>query len=146
MKYVFLCILASIILFSCKKDKTLPPEPTIELISVSPLNVEQFKDSVEVVIKYKDNNGDIGDSSPDVYSLQVKDSRLTNPDWYHIQPLAPLDVELKIEGQIKIRLNTLFLLGNGNEEFSTLTIKLKDRAGNWSNEVATSPIAVHDTL
>lgn len=146
MKQLFVYILAVLLLFSCKKDKTLPPEPTIELISVSPMEVEQFKDSVEIVIKYKDNNGDIGDSSPDVYSLQVKDSRLGNPDWYHIQPLAPLDVELKIEGQIKIRLNTLFLLGNGNEEFSTLTIKLKDRAGNWSNEVATSPIAVHDTL
>ena len=146
MKHLLSYLLASMVLFSCKKDKTLPPEPTIELVSVSPMNVEQFKDSVEVVIQYQDNNGDIGDVSPDVYSLQVEDSRLTNPDWYHIQPLAPLDVELKIEGQIKIRLNTLFLLGNGNEEFSTLTIKLKDRAGNWSNEVATFPIAVHDSL
>lgn len=141
--YTFIFLL---VLFSCKKDKPLPPEPTIELLSVSPMNVEQFKDSVEVVIKYIDNNGDLGDTSPDVYSLQVKDSRLANADLYHIAPLAPLDVELKIEGLLKIRLNTLFLLGNGSEEFSTLTIKLKDRAGNWSNEIATSAIAVHDTL
>lgn len=147
MKQVFLYTLPFLLLlFSCKKDKPLPPEPTIELVSVSPMNVEQFKDSVEIVIKYTDNNGDLGDTSPDVYSLQVKDSRLANADWYHIAPLAPLDVELKIEGQLKIRLNTLFLLGNGSEEFSTLTIKLKDRAGNWSNTIATAAIAVHDTL
>jgi hypothetical protein len=138
-----LCILLS---FSCKKKKELPPEPTIELVSVSPENVEQFSDSIEVTIKYKDNNGDIGDSSPDIYSLQVKDSRLANPDWYHIQPLAPLDIELKIEGQLKIKLNSMFLLGNGSEELSTLSIKLKDRAGNWSNTIATPPIAIHDTL
>jgi hypothetical protein len=147
MKQAFLYTIIFLqVLFSCKKDKPLPPEPTIELVSVSPMDVEQFKDSVEVIIKYTDNNGDLGDTSPDVYSLQVKDSRLANPDWYHIAPLAPLDVELKIEGQLKIRLNTLFLLGNGSEEFSTLTIKLKDRAGNWSNTIATSAIAVHDTL
>ena len=147
MKHVFLyTLLFLLLLFSCKKDKPLPPEPTIELVSVNPMNVLQFKDSLEVVIKYTDNNGDLGDTSPDVYSLQVKDSRLANADWYHIAPLAPLDVELKIEGQLKIRLNTLFLLGNGSEEFSSLTIKLKDRAGNWSNEIATAAIAVHDTL
>jgi hypothetical protein len=146
MKPAFLPVFILAILFSCKKDKKLPPEPTIELVNVSPMNVLQFKDSVEVTIKYKDNNGDLGDVSPDTYSVMVKDSRLTKPDWYHIPPLAPTDVELKIEGQIKIRLNTLFLLGNGSEEFSTLTIKLKDRAGNWSNEIATSAIAIHDTL
>lgn len=145
MKNLFY-ILAILLLFACKKDKKLPPEPTIELVSVSPTAVEQFRDSIEVTIKYKDNIGDIGDSSPDIYSLQVKDSRLANPDWYHIQPLAPLDVELKIEGQLKIRLNSMFLLGNGSEEFSTLSIKLKDRAGNWSNTIATPPIAIHDTL
>lgn len=141
--FYIICILLFI---ACKKKKELPPEPAIELVSVSPTNVEQFRDSVEVTVKYTDNNGDIGDSSPDIYSLQVKDSRLANPDWYHIQPLAPPDQELKIEGTIKIKLNSMFLLGNGNEEYSTLTIKLKDRAGNWSNTIATSPIAIHDTL
>lgn len=141
--FYILCIL---LLLACKKDKKLPPEPTIELVSVSPTSIEQFRDSVEVIIKYEDNIGDIGDSSPDVYSLQVKDSRLANPDWYHIPPLAPTDVELRIEGQIKIRLNSMFLLGNGSEEFSTLSIKLKDRAGNWSNIITTPPIAIHDTL
>ena len=106
----------------------------------------QFKDSVEVVIKYADNNGDLGDVSADVNSLQIKDSRLANVDWYHIKPLAPLDVELKIEGQLKIKVNTLFLLGHGHEEFCTLTIKLKDRAGNWSNELRTPAISILDSL
>jgi hypothetical protein len=144
MRYII--ILSAIVLFSCKKHKTLPPEPTIELISISPSNIQQFRDSVEVIIKYKDNQGDLGDVSPDVYSLMVKDSRLANPDWYHIAPMAPLDVELKIEGQLKIKLNSLFLLGNGNEEFATFNIKLKDRSGHWSNEIATAAVAIHDTL
>ena len=146
MKQLFLFIFLLIILFSCKKDKPLPPEPTIELVSVTPTNIVQFKDSVQVIIKYKDNNGDIGDQSPDEYSLQVKDSRLTDPDWYHIPPLAPSGYELKIEGQIKIKINTMFLLGNGSQEFSTLSIKLKDRAGHWSNEITTPSITINDSL
>lgn len=147
MKKLFTCILIGGVLFSCKKKSAdLPPEPTIELVSVSPTNLEQFKDSVVITLNYKDNNGDLGTESPDIYTLQVKDSRLANPDWYHIQPLAPLDHELKIEGSLSIRLNTMFLLGNGTQEFSTLTIKLQDRAGNWSNELVTSPITINDTL
>lgn len=145
MKYIFI-LMACLLFWGCKKDKPLPKAPTIELVSITPTSIVQFKDSVEVTIKYKDNDGDVGDVSPDTYSLMVKDSRLTNADWYHVQPLAPSGIELRIEGNISIRLNTLFLLGNGNEEFSTLTIKLKDRAGNWSNELSSPAIAIHDSI
>lgn len=146
MRYVFIYILIAFTAFSCKKDKPLPKEPSIELVSVTPSNIEQFKDSIEVTIKYKDGDGNLGDVSPDVYSLMVKDSRLVNADWYHIPPLAPLDVEIRIEGTLKIKLNTMFLLGNGSQEFATLTIKLKDRTGNWSNEIITPQIIINDTL
>ncbi len=145
MKYFFLLILCTCVLFSCKKKKkseALAPEPVIELVNVTPTNIEQFTDSVLVTIKYKDNNGDIGDE----YSLSVKDSRLVNADWYHVQPLAPLGHELKFEGTIQVKINTMFLLGNGTQEFSTLSIKLKDRAGNWSNEISTPAITINDTL
>jgi hypothetical protein len=147
MKYLFLIILASFILYSCKKkEKTLDPVPVIELVNVTPTNIVQFKDSVLVTIKYKDNNGDIGDQSPDEYSLSVKDSRLAAADWYHVQPLAPLGHELKFEGNIQVKINTMFLLGNGKQENSTLSIKLKDRAGHWSNEISTPAITINDTL
>ncbi len=145
--YLALFFVGLLFVNACKKDdEVLAPEPSISLVSVSPLNVEQFKDSVEVTINYKDNNGDIGDESPDEYSLSVRDSRLSEADWYHVQPLAPLTEELVFEGQIKIKINTLFLLGNGSQELTTLTIKLKDRAGNWSNEVVSSAITINDTL
>ncbi|MES2592244.1 MAG: hypothetical protein V4608_10190 [Bacteroidota bacterium] len=146
MRYLFIYILIAFTAFSCKKDKPLPKEPSIELVSVTPTNIEQFTDSIEVTIKYKDGDGNLGDVSPDVYSLMVKDSRLVNADWYHIPPLAPLDVEIRIEGTLKIKLNTMFLLGNGSQEFATLTIKLKDRTGNWSNEIITPQIIINDTL
>jgi hypothetical protein len=147
MKYLFIISLTSFVLYSCKKkEKTLDPVPVIELVNVTPTNIAQFKDSVLVTIKYKDNNGDIGDQSPDEYSLSVKDSRLAVADWYHVQPLAPLGHELKFEGNIQVKINTMFLLGNGKQENSTLSIKLKDRAGHWSNEINTPAITINDTL
>ena len=147
MKYLFLTILISFVLYSCKKkEQTLDPVPVINLVNVTPTTIVQFKDSVLVTIHYKDNNGDIGDQSPGEYSLSVKDSRLSVADWYHVQPLAPLGQELKFEGNIQVKINTMFLLGNGKQEFSTLSIKLKDRAGHWSNEISTPAITINDSL
>jgi len=136
-----LFILLIVAFLSCKKD-TPPKEPVIEFVDASPLSVTEFKDSVIIHISYKDNNGDIGDQSPDEYSMEVKDGRLANPDYYHIQPLAPAGTSLVIEGDLKIKINSLFLLGNGTTETTVLTIKIKDQEGNWSNEVTTPVITI----
>lgn len=131
---------------SCKKKKEPEPDPVpiIELVSITPSTVTEFKDSILIKIKYKDANGDLGDQSPDVHSLHVKDSRLANPDTYHVIPLAPIsDKNIPIEGELTIKLNSLFLLGSGTTEQTVLTIKIKDRAGNWSNELTSSPITIN---
>lgn len=36
----------------------------------------------------------------------------------------------------------MFLLGTGTSETTILTIKLKDRAGNWSNAIETPVITI----
>jgi len=43
---------------------------------------------------------------------------------------------------MRIKLNTLFLLGNGQFETVTFTIKLRDQSGKWSNEVTTDPVVI----
>ena len=55
MRNFLFLILLSLLVFSCKKDKPMPREPVIELVSVGPTNIVQFKDSIEVVLKYYDN-------------------------------------------------------------------------------------------
>ncbi|MBN8702045.1 MAG: hypothetical protein J0M08_03210 [Bacteroidetes bacterium] len=138
---LFLCII------SCKKkDKELALEPTIELESVEPTSVMEFRDSVIVTLSYKDNNGDLGDESADEKSVHVKDSRLLNADGYHLKPITPNNEELQTQGKIRIKLKNMFRLGNATQENATLSIKIKDRAGNWSNEIVTSSIAIHDSL
>lgn len=136
-----------ICIYSCKKKtEDLPVEPSIEIKSVEPTNVMEFRDSVIVTLTYKDNNGDLGDESADEKSVQVKDSRLQSADGYHLKPINPIEDELKITGTIRVKLKNMFRLGNATQEQTTLSIKIKDKAGHWSNEVVTDPITIHDSL
>lgn len=129
---------------SCKKEEEIAEAkaPVIGVISIGPDTVTQFTDSVFVEILYEDPNGDIGSDDPDGQDIEVKDSRLNTPDYYHLKPLTPAGYSLFIRGKLRIKLNTLFLLGNGQFETVTFTIKLRDQSGKWSNEVTTDPIVI----
>jgi len=146
MRVLFFILIVTLVFSSCKKEDTVSSEPEIELLNVSPLEVVQFDTVITVKIKYRDGNGDLGDENPDADVLRVKDSRLSEPDWYHVQPLAPLGSEIAIEGELDITLSTLFLLGNGSQETTTFSIRIRDRAGNYSNEVVTPVILIKDSL
>ncbi|MDZ4663886.1 MAG: hypothetical protein SGJ15_03315 [Bacteroidota bacterium] len=145
MKALISTLAIAALLISCKKKEEPAPDPipTLEIVSISPSTVKEFQDSVIIKLKYKDANGDLGDQSPDLHSLYVKDSRLPNPDTYHVKPLAPISSDnIPIEGELTIKLNALFLLGTGTSEATTLNIKIKDRAGNWSKEVTSAQLTI----
>lgn len=131
---------------ACSKEEeeteVLSADPSISFVSLDPVEVENFKNSVTLVIKYKDNNGDIGFDDPDEFALWVKDSRLDSADYYHVPPQSPPGSNIIIEGQLEIVLNSIFILGNGSEEIMTLSVKLKDRAGHWSNIITTPTITI----
>lgn len=146
MKAIISTLAIAALITACKKKEEPAPDPvpTIEIVSISPSTVKEFQDSIIIKLKYKDANGDLGDQSPDEHSLYVKDSRLPNPDTYHVKPLAPISSDnIPIEGELTVKLNSLFLLGTGNSEATTLNIKLKDRAGNWSKEVTSAQITIN---
>lgn len=139
-------------LFACRKNgeinKIERPDtpPVIELMSTNPTELQQFKSPIEVVIQYVDSNGDIGTVDPDSLTMEVKDSRLEQADLYHIPPIHNDLPEMPSHGEFKIHLKAPFLLGIGEEEVTFYTIKIMDRAGNWSNEVETPLITIKDSL
>lgn len=139
----FVYIASLLLLVACKKEEnTLPTQPEIEFISISDIEVEEFDNSITLVLNYKDKEGDIGQADPDAYSLRVKDARLEEFDWYHIPPITPDLQELQTQGTLSVQLNALFLLGNGETETTYFTIQLKDRAGNWSNQIQCPEITI----
>jgi hypothetical protein len=126
----------------CKKDLASSSAPSISLSGVNATSIRQFKDSLVITLEYNDANGDLGETDPDKNSLQIKDRRLEKPDYYFVKPLAPPGSNIKIKGKISMQVRNTFLLGTANNELTIFDIKIKDRAGNWSNMVSTPEITI----
>jgi hypothetical protein len=136
-------VIALVILGACKGNEPIYDIiPEIRLVQAGPTSIQQFQDSVVVTIEYQDGDGDLGFVNPDSMSLRVQDSRLLAPDWYFVPPLAPVDQALSIEGQLTFKLNGTYLLGSGGSETIVYSVKIKDRTGNWSNEISTPEITI----
>ncbi|MEN8787759.1 MAG: hypothetical protein ABF264_03435 [Flavobacteriales bacterium] len=134
--------LLSLSIFGCKKDEKYSEIPEIEFVSLTPNSTTEFSQNIVLKLTYKDGDGDIGHEDPDVYALFVKDSRLPQADEYHVKPLTPPEQTLQIEGELTVRLSSIFVLGSDSTESTKYRVKLRDRAGNWSNEIETSSIQV----
>jgi hypothetical protein len=128
----------------CKKEVPIDPVPFLKIEEVSPTTTIQFQENIDVLLTYQDQDGDLGFQNPDSFALEVLDSRLTIPDYYHVQPVAPPDQELSVRGTITLEINSPFILGNGTQEVVSYAIRIKDRAGNWSNTVVTPDITVNN--
>jgi len=140
----FAILLVWIVFSGCKKDTVEPdPIPFLKIESVSPTNLVEFTDSVIVLLTYDDGDGDLGFFDPDSSALAVTDSRFSEPDYYFVEGLAPDNGEsLHIRGTLRVGLTPPFILGNGNTEVIQYSIRIKDRAGNWSNTVVTPDITI----
>lgn len=142
-KYLYLLPILFVVSCAQKEDKITPdPKPILKILSLSPSSVQEFQ-PVTLTLEITDGDGDIGEDNPDNKTLSIKDSRLPEADTYHVQPLAPPDTKVAIKAPLKIEIPNLFLFGNGNSEQVSFTIKIKDRSGNWSNEVSSAAITIN---
>jgi len=140
--FLLTCLLWS----SCKEEEVILQVPQLSLLDISPTVVTAHGDSIVIHLGYADEQGDIGFPDPDEPSLSVRDQRLSEPDWVHIPPVTPDLMELSIAGELEVVLPPLFLLGNGDEESTTFTLQLRDRAGHLSEPLVTPEIIILDTL
>ena len=90
-----------------------------------------------------DGDGDLGDYDADTLSLWITDTRFPLTEKFHIPPLAPQGSSISIEGDLHVTLEHIILESTTSmSEDATFTIKLKDRAGNWSNEVTSGTVTI----
>lgn len=139
-RLIFLFVTA-LLFASCQEEHSDIPE--ITNLTVEPLLVSEFTDTVVISFDYYDYNGDLGYLDPNVTSLSVKDSRLQFEDLYHVQPLAPIDANVPIQGRLSVRLNNLFILGNDTVERLQFEVMIQDRKGHWSELVESDTITVY---
>ena len=142
MKKVVSLLLIVSLFTTCKKAE-VENSFSISLIEMSPSEIIEFEENINVRISYSHAKGFIGFSDPDYLSLEVKDSRLSNADYYHLIPLNPPQSEVSITGEIVIEVDAPFIFGNGNTETLTFTIRIQDKDKNWSNEITTGLITIN---
>lgn len=119
--------------------------PVIELISLSATTIKAYSDSLTFKVSYLDGDGDLGTEDPDVNSIELIDNRNATEFvfGYHLSPRTPEGADLAIQGELDIVLNNSILLEDTNEsETTTFSIRLKDRAGNWSNVLETGEVVI----
>jgi hypothetical protein len=144
MKQLFIFFIITSLFSACKKDdEKYSDVPAITFESISPGTVKQFSDSVIVTIGYVDGNGDLGENGSDVKNAFVTDSRNDLTYSFRVKQLAPNDANIIIKGRLLIVIPQLALNNlNGTSETASFSIYLEDRAGNKSNVVTTSSIAI----
>ncbi len=131
----------------CKKDDDpfANKVPTIELLSLTPQMVVEFQDSLVFNIKYRDNDGDLGENNPNVKNLFITDNRIGIVYDYRIQQLAPTGSAIAIEGTLQVVLNSVARTDTSlAQESATFSVYVKDRAGNKSNTVTSGAITIKE--
>ena len=143
MKKIFYILLVVSLIFSACKKTEVENAFSISLIEMNPTEIIEFEENINVRISYTHSQGFVGFSDPDYLSLEIKDSRLSNPDYFHLIPLSPPQSEVSISGEILIEVDAPFIFGNGNTETLTFTIRIQDKDKNWSNKITTVLITVN---
>lgn len=115
----------------------------INLIDTYPLEIIEFQENIYVKVFYQHPQGYLGFSDPDYLSLEVKDSRLSQADYYHLIPITPPNNSLSITGEILVEIDSPFVFGNGLIELVNFTIRIQDQNLVWSNEITTPNISVN---
>ena len=142
MKKLFFISSILLIFSSCSKEEDQVIF-NINLLSTFPTEIIEFQENIYVRIFYQHPEGFIGFSDPDYLSLEVKDSRLSQADYYHIIPVTPPENSLSITGELLVEIDSPFLFGNGIMELVNFTIRIQDRNLNWSNSIITPNITVN---
>ena len=143
MKTIIYSILISLTLaIGCKENggELFSPIPEIELISVSPMQVTAFRDSIIFEINYTDGDGDLGSMTEN--NLFIVDERIQVEHGFRIQEIVPNGEEVAITGSLRIELPNTLITNGSSSEMVTFTLYIKDQAGNESNRVSSPPLTV----
>ncbi|MEL6654077.1 MAG: hypothetical protein AAFQ87_25055, partial [Bacteroidota bacterium] len=101
---------------SCDRQTIVESEPKLRFVGLSPETIRANVDTLTLWLEYEDVEGDLGEESPESKPLSIKDSRLPEPDFYHVQPLAPIGATVWIRGTLAIKIPRLFLMSAAQTE------------------------------
>jgi hypothetical protein len=150
MKWVVIILLAGACFYACKESPSFPITPVITFKSVNKTYINQLTDSVQLVFGFTDGDGDLGLTQSDTSTdADVIDHRPDDPlhkdfDYtYRIPFITPSGQVKDISGDVTITLPGVTCMPNKTLDTVIYEIKIKDRAGHWSNLIQCPPITVN---
>lgn len=121
----------------------LSPKPTIELVEVAPTAVSALQDSLVFYLRYTDGDGDLGFLEADSAVVYLTDNRFPLTEEYHVPPVAPIGDEIAVTGVWLLVLGrTIMQDPTADTEIATFSVRVRDRAGNWSNTEISEPLSI----
>ena len=146
-KYGYIIALTLLVVTACKKDDATEPEftetPHIEFVSIDPGTVKELSDKFSITIKYMDGDADLGTADPDTTNLYVIDARNQLTYKFRVRDLSPLKDAPNIQGTLKIEMPPTGVFDeNAQQETTTYSIYLFDKAGHQSNTIQTSVLTI----
>jgi len=148
-------------LIACNSSPDFPVEPVIafEGINKTVYNQNfQGTDTIVIQLSFTDGDGDLGDEN-NALDIEIVDSRTDSIFERPSLPLLPLQgSENGVEGEIFIRSviqpqsdfccippsgRSCQSEPNFPEDETTFKIRIRDRAGNWSNQVESPVITIN---
>jgi hypothetical protein len=152
MKLIAYLLFAIVLFTGCFKEPNYPPEPVIQFMSVTSTAdpILALTSDVYIQFSFQDGDGNLGRRSDDdtTANMYVKDLRtgFVNSLAYSIPPIPQKGSSPGVKGDISFNFrNSLFCnpLDPGKmQDTIVYEIYVKDRAGNISNTITTSPIIV----
>lgn len=138
---------------ACDKPPIYDDTPTIEFNGFSADTVQQWSGTIDFNIGFTDGDGDLGGSPDTVSDILLVDTRRMDTLYYRI-PEIPSDpsASLGIFGEITVRVSQICCIDPNfpvicstipdTYDETTFKIRIRDRAGRWSNEVETTPLRI----
>jgi len=151
LKGVVLIAISAYFLASCNRAPSYSIIPAIHFVSLAPTTVHE-NDSIAVVFGFTDGDGDIGRGASDTITshndIVFYDNRVSDPTkpkattYYRVPDITPFGKVKAVSGNIHITVHGVYRrLGYINDTLS-YTIRIKDRAGHWSNSISTSSVII----
>ena len=142
-KRLYFCLALLFSVAGCKKDDIeFPIEPSIEIVSISPLSAHQYSDPVIITIKYNDGDGDLGENKDGVKNCFVTDNRLGITYEFRIKQLAPDGASIPISGKLNIDIGSQIITDSTVQQSVNYSLYVVDRAGHKSNSATTQTIVI----
>ena len=146
---------AGMSLSACQKEIKASNIPEINYKALTPLDFTydrtpspgQASDTTYLYFDFVDGDGDLGaeDNNDRTLYVQLFDQRPTDTVEinYTLPFITPPGDRKAIRGEIRLALTGIIVPPGFTSQQATYRLRIKDRAGNWSNEIKTPALTVN---